>query len=744
MDPGILVPPKGYGGIERLVETFAIQYQRMGHEVHLLVTTGSYVAGCTMYPFGKQGFPPRKSDARKALFTAWQFLWQHRHDFDLVHNFGRLAYLLPLLRYPVKKIMTYQREIHNRNIWMINWVKPKNLLFTACSADLLSRIEGHGNWQVVYNAIHFAKYTVTTTLPPNAPLIFLGRIERVKGCHTAIKLAKATGERLIIAGNVSPLQEEIDYFEQEIKPLIDGVQIRYVGALDDEQKNHYLGQAKALVFPIEWQEPFGIVMIEAMACGTPVIGYQMGSVAEVIEEGITGFKVRDFEGMVKAVENLHLVDREQCGLEAKKRFDAAVIARQYLQADSTANQAIVIVTTGQPAANPRVVKEYEALQQAGYSVKVLYTYSAEWSFMIDEEKFNTGQLNRQDFILVGGNPFTEKYAYFFSRVFNKILRILALVFPFFYLKKISFVRSSFSLWQAARQYKGAIYIAHYLGALPAAMRAARLHSGKVIFDAEDFHRGEIPYYDGQIADVVQLENQLLPRVNLLTTASPLISKTYQQLYPSLKVSTINNVFSKKFLQPIRSGNPEVLKLFWFSQNIGPNRGLETIVAALNELSENITLTLLGNIRNKVYTNQLLAAAHRPESIVLLDPVKPEAIFEIAAGYDIGIAGEIPHSDNRDICLTNKIFTYLQAGNCILASDTLAQKALLEEYPTIGFLYKHNNPAALAVRLKEVFYNRELLIACKYSAHSLAAEKLNWEQESEKLSGIVKKMVTNNN
>src|SRR4051812_9159265 len=103
MDPGILVPPKAYGGHERLVYMFAREYQRLGHEVHLLVTPGSYVEDCIVHPFGKQGFPPRKTDARKAILEAWLFLWKQRNEYDLIHNFGRLIYLLPLLHKKVKK-----------------------------------------------------------------------------------------------------------------------------------------------------------------------------------------------------------------------------------------------------------------------------------------------------------------------------------------------------------------------------------------------------------------------------------------------------------------------------------------------------------------------------------------------------------------------------------------------------------------------------------------------------------------
>lgn len=331
MDPGILVPPKGYGGHERLVYMFAREYARLGHEVHLLVTSGSVVEGCTVHPFGKEGFPPKKWDARLAIPTAWKFLWQHRNQFDLVHNFGRLAYLLPILNHPIKKIMTYGREISSRNIQLMNRLPNRNLVYTGCSKNLISRVTAGGRWEAVYNAIPFQQYSVQPNVAADAPLMFLGRIERIKGAHTAIAVAKATGHRLILAGNVSPLDDERAYFEQEIEPLIDGVQIQYVGAVNDEQKNHYLGQAKALLFPIEWNEPFGMVMTEAMACGTPVIGFSSGSVPEVVTEGITGFVVQNKEEMIAAVGKLGSINREQCRTVAEAQFDVPVVAAHYLR-----------------------------------------------------------------------------------------------------------------------------------------------------------------------------------------------------------------------------------------------------------------------------------------------------------------------------------------------------------------------------------------------------------------------------
>ncbi len=127
MDPGIQVPPKTYGGIERVIEILAKEYVRLGHEVHLLVTSGSKVEGCIIHDFGKEGFPPKKINAYKAIPTAWIFLWKHRNEFGLIHSFGRLMYLLPVLNHPVKKMMSYQREITSRNIRFVNTLDSKNL-----------------------------------------------------------------------------------------------------------------------------------------------------------------------------------------------------------------------------------------------------------------------------------------------------------------------------------------------------------------------------------------------------------------------------------------------------------------------------------------------------------------------------------------------------------------------------------------------------------------------------------------
>ncbi|HMJ47826.1 MAG TPA: glycosyltransferase, partial [Ferruginibacter sp.] len=286
--------------------------------------------GCKVYGLGKEGFPPLKKDVRKALVTAWKFLRKHRKNYDLIHNFGRLAYLLPVLNNRVKKIMTYGRIVRGRNISFINKLPHKNILFTAPSNWCVSTGNTAGQWFTVYNAIDFSLYTIREDVDENAPLIFLSRIEKLKGAHEAIKVALATGNKLIIAGNISTLPEEKEYFKKEIEPYIDGTRIEYVGTLDDAGKNKYLGMAKAMIFPAKTDEAFGMVMAEAMACGTPVIAYNHSAMPEVVTDGLTGYIVNTHEEMVQAVSKIATLNRKQVREIAEKRFDVKVVAQNYL------------------------------------------------------------------------------------------------------------------------------------------------------------------------------------------------------------------------------------------------------------------------------------------------------------------------------------------------------------------------------------------------------------------------------
>jgi len=329
MDPGIPVPPKLYGWHERLVYLFAEEYLRLGHEVTLLAGPDSYCGGHTV-TFGENDLDRSKAARNREMVFVWKYLYRNHDAFDLVHNFGRLIYLLPVLNRRISKIMTYGRPVAVKGIKVFNKLPNRNLIFTACSNYCVSTGNVAGTWKTVYNTIDFAQYELNKHTDSDAPLIFLGRLDRIKGAHTAINVAKATGKKLWIAGNISHTADNQAYFKNEIEPLIDGEQVKYLGALNDAQKNSYLQQAQALLFPIEWDEPFGIVMIEAMACGTPVIAFKRGSVPEVVEEGTSGFIVTNEQQMIEKVVLLNTINRAKCRETAQKRFDVSVIARQYL------------------------------------------------------------------------------------------------------------------------------------------------------------------------------------------------------------------------------------------------------------------------------------------------------------------------------------------------------------------------------------------------------------------------------
>src|SRR5262249_30211189 len=159
-------------------------------------------------------------------------------------------------------------------------------------------------------------------------LVFLSRIERIKGAHTAIAVARRTGRKLIIAGNRADHGAELDYWMQEIVPLLCSG-IEYVGPVDDVQKDALLGQAAALIVPIEWNEPFGIVFAEALACGTPVISCPRGALPEIVRHGTDGFLVDSIAQACDAVERLDKIDRAACRKRVEQLFSVPVITAQY-------------------------------------------------------------------------------------------------------------------------------------------------------------------------------------------------------------------------------------------------------------------------------------------------------------------------------------------------------------------------------------------------------------------------------
>jgi glycosyltransferase involved in cell wall biosynthesis len=295
-----------------------------GHEVTLFAHSQSASAG-KLIPWPGSASQSILDTARNA-----RMLLRHTRpgSFDVIHSFSRIAYLTPLLPWPIPKLMTYQRRINRRPVRLGHSLSRGTLWFSAISRAMMQEVADIGTWRLVFNGVPLSTYTFRPDLPPDAPLVFLGRIEEIKGPHLAIEAARRTGLPLIIAGNIQP--EHQNWYEAHVAPFVDGQSVTYVGPVNDAEKNELLGRARALLMPILWDEPFGIVMTEAMACGTPVIGFRRGAVPEVVEQGVTGFVTADLDEMVQAVTRIGEVKRSACRRRVEQVFSDSAVTDAYV------------------------------------------------------------------------------------------------------------------------------------------------------------------------------------------------------------------------------------------------------------------------------------------------------------------------------------------------------------------------------------------------------------------------------
>ena len=321
------VPPKFYGGTERVVSYLTEELVRAGHEVTLFAS-GDSITSARLIP----GCPKAlrlNSECMDRLAHHYVMLdevMERIDEFDVVHFHcdylhyplskvsgiphvttlhGRLdlSDLVPLYQkykmLPAVSISHYQRK----PLCWINWVAN---VYHGLPNDLLAPGNGSGNY-----------------------LAFLGRISPEKRVDRAIEIAKRLGMPLKIAAKVDPADRR--YYDQEIKHLLDASNVEFVGEIGEHQKSEFLGNAAAYLFPIDWPEPFGLTMIEAMACGTPTVAFKCGSVPELISDGISGYIVDNMEHAVKATEKALRLDRSLCRQQFETRFSATRMARDYLK-----------------------------------------------------------------------------------------------------------------------------------------------------------------------------------------------------------------------------------------------------------------------------------------------------------------------------------------------------------------------------------------------------------------------------
>ena len=327
-DPEVPVPPVRYGGIERIVDALVRFYQAHGHDVCLVAHPES------RSPAGKRvGWPGRTSTSVRNTIRHALTLRRVTREFrpDIVHSFSRLAYLFPLLSGPIPKIMSYQRHTGGRNIALASRLGGRSLRFTGCSEFIRAMgAAGGGTWQAIPNFVELDKIDFAPRVAPDAPLVFLSRVESIKGPDVAIAITRGSGRKLLLAGNRAAAGPERDFWDRTIAPHLGGQDVEYVGEVDDAQKNVLLGRAAALVVPIQWDEPFGIVFAESLAAGTPVISCPRGALPEIVQPGQNGFLIRTVDEGVAAVGRISTIDRARCRQTAETRFSVGVAAEQYL------------------------------------------------------------------------------------------------------------------------------------------------------------------------------------------------------------------------------------------------------------------------------------------------------------------------------------------------------------------------------------------------------------------------------
>lgn len=322
-DPELPVPPRLYGGIERVVDVLARGLVARGHSVTLFAHRDSNSAGRLVSWPGLTS-PSKADTARNAAALARHVAGR---GYDIVHSFSRIATLTPILPLAVPKLMTYQRPVTRRTVRLGHALSRGTLAFSAISDWMMADVKDIGRWFMVPNGVPDI-YDFVPEVADDAPLVFLGRVEEIKGPHLAIEIAQRAGRRLVIAGNVPKGGEA--WFQQLIAPHVDGDRVTYIGPVDDAQKNALLGEAAAFLMPILWDEPFGIVMAEALACGTPVLGLRRGAVPEVVEDGVSGYVRDTADELVTAVAQIGALDRAACRARVTAHYSAQAVVEGYL------------------------------------------------------------------------------------------------------------------------------------------------------------------------------------------------------------------------------------------------------------------------------------------------------------------------------------------------------------------------------------------------------------------------------
>jgi glycosyltransferase involved in cell wall biosynthesis len=323
------VPPLRYGGTERVVAHLTEELVRIGHEVTLFASGGS-TTRAHLVPACPRALweDPECRETLPHHVRLMELVFADVTRFDVLHFHTDFLHFPLLRRQPWPNVTTLHGFVNAHDLGPFFQAYPDVPLVSISNSQ--RRPIPRANWlATVHHGLPRALHTFREK--PGEYLAFLGRISPEKRLDRAIEIARRSGVPLKIAAKIYP--EERAYYTEVILPLLReaGGFVDFVGEIGDSAKDEFLGGAIALLFPIAWEEPFGLVMIEAMACGTPVIAWQCGSIPEVVADGSTGFIVDQIDAAVQAVQRIKDIDRRTCRRVFEERFDATRMAEEYVE-----------------------------------------------------------------------------------------------------------------------------------------------------------------------------------------------------------------------------------------------------------------------------------------------------------------------------------------------------------------------------------------------------------------------------
>jgi len=325
------VPPIKYGGTELVVYNLIERLVAMGHEVTLLAN-GESKTSAKLIPVFKRSLRSMSEYHDTQIKEVYKFMsvgkvisHLHRENFDIIHNHigWRMILFEGGLDFPMVTTLHGPMDIPYQQVTFNEY---KNSRYISISLAQRSPMPDLNYVSNVYNGIDVSKFKFFPN--PQDYFVFLARMSPTKGPVQAIQIAKKAGVKLIMAAKVDATDEE--YFKKEVEPLIDNEQIKFIGEVDHAEKVELLGNAKALIAPIQWEEPFGLFFIEAMICGTPVISMRRGSVPEIILDKKTGFICDSLDEAVEKIKDVGLINRRFCREHVKKNFSSEIMAQNYV------------------------------------------------------------------------------------------------------------------------------------------------------------------------------------------------------------------------------------------------------------------------------------------------------------------------------------------------------------------------------------------------------------------------------